>query len=212
MSLLAMAKASSASQTSNLETVEALSPGIRTSPKRVISSELLLRAAQRPCCSLLGVHRQTSGPLETWCVPETLAGLCLPQLTCSQILSLVHGNGYHHFDPGWEGIKPEEQDYEMTVLKRMYHSFGPFPPSIADILDPDTYEIVHFLNLQGPPQRPLQRWSTKQIPSADNEFIRRLLKLDPRDRPTVEEILDDEWFAETSDDTRESGSAGEAGS
>ncbi|KAK2026699.1 hypothetical protein LX32DRAFT_622157 [Colletotrichum zoysiae] len=119
------------------------------------------------------------------------------------ILSLVHGGGYHHFDPGWEGVKPEDEDYEMTVLKRMYHSFGPFPPSIADILDPGSFEIVHFLNRQGPPQRPLQRWSTKEIPSADNEFLRRVLRLDPRDRPTVEEILVDEWFAEESDDTRE---------
>ncbi len=124
-------------------------------------------------------------------------------LFSSQILSLVRGGGYHHFDPGWEGFKPEDQDYEITVLKRMYNTFGPFPPSIADIIDPDTFEIILFLNQQGPPQRPLQRWSKKEIPPADNEFIRRILKLDPRDRPTVEEILQDEWFTEESGDTRE---------
>ncbi|CCF43175.1 serine/threonine protein kinase, partial [Colletotrichum higginsianum] len=108
------------------------------------------------------------------------------------ILSLVHGGGYHHFDPGWEGIKPDDQDYELTVLKRMYHSVGPFPPSIADIVDADTFEVVHFLNRQGPPQRPLQRWATEQLPQADSQFMRRILKLDPRDRPTVEQILQDE--------------------
>ncbi|KAK2048449.1 hypothetical protein LZ31DRAFT_605347, partial [Colletotrichum somersetense] len=113
------------------------------------------------------------------------------------------GGGYHHFDPGWEGLEPEDQDYEMTVLKRMYRSFGPFPPSIVDVLDPGSFEIVHFLNQQGPPQRPLQRWSTEEIPSADNDFLRRISRLDPRDRPTVEEILVDEWFAEESDETRE---------
>ncbi|KAK1986496.1 kinase-like domain-containing protein [Colletotrichum cereale] len=85
------------------------------------------------------------------------------------ILSLVHRGGYHHFDPGWEGIKPEDEDYEITVMKRM----------------------------------PLQRWTTKEIPSADNKFIRRILKLDPQDRPTVEEILEDEWFTEESEGTRE---------
>ncbi|KZL72500.1 serine/threonine protein kinase [Colletotrichum tofieldiae] len=119
------------------------------------------------------------------------------------ILSLVHGGGYHHFDPGWEGIKPEDQDYEITVLKRMYNSLGPFPPSMAEILDPESFQVIHFLNQQGPPQRPLQQWTTKEIPSADNRFIRRILKLDPRRRPTVEEILGDEWFTEESDDTRE---------
>ncbi|KAI1771872.1 serine/threonine protein kinase [Hypoxylon cercidicola] len=119
------------------------------------------------------------------------------------ILSLVHGGGYHHFDPGWEGFKPEDQDYKITVLKRMYNSFGPFSPSIAEIISLDAFEIIHFLIRQGPPRKPLQRWSTKEIPPADNEFLRRILKLDPRDRPTVEEILEDEWFAERSDDTRE---------
>ncbi|KAJ0161526.1 Serine/threonine-protein kinase US3 -like protein [Colletotrichum tanaceti] len=118
------------------------------------------------------------------------------------VLSLVHGGGYHQFDPGWEKMTPEDQDYEFTVLKRMYNSLGPFPPSIADILDPETFEIIHFIAQQGPPQRPLQRWTTEEIPSADNEFLRRILKLDPRDRPTVEEILEDEWFTEESDDTR----------
>lgn len=114
----------------------------------------------------------------------------------------MHGTGYHHFDPGWEGFKPEDQDYEITVLKRMYNSLGPFPPSLADIIDPDAFEVIHFFNQQGPPQKPLQRWTEKEIPPADNEFIRRILKLDPRDRPTVEEILQDEWFTEESDDTR----------
>ncbi|KDN70502.1 putative serine/threonine protein kinase [Colletotrichum sublineola] len=119
------------------------------------------------------------------------------------ILSLVHGGGYHHFDPGWEGIKPGDQDYDITVLKRMYHSLGPFPPSIAEILDPEAFQIINFLNQQGRPQKLLERWSTKEIPSADNDFIRRILKLDPRERPTVEKILEDEWFIEESDDTRE---------
>ncbi|TDZ35841.1 Serine/threonine-protein kinase shk1/pak1 [Colletotrichum spinosum] len=119
------------------------------------------------------------------------------------VLSLVHGGGYHHFDPGWQGIQPDDQDYDITVLKRMYHSLGPFPPSIADIIDPETFEIIHFLNRQGPPQRLLERWAPEEIPSADNMFLRRILKLDPRDRPTVKEIIEDEWFTEESDDTRQ---------
>lgn len=145
-------------------------------------------------------------------VREILATFCFFQLNYTRILSLVHGSNYHHFDPGWEGIKPEDQDYEITVLKRMYNSFGPFPPSMADIIDPETFEIIHFVNQQGPPRRPLERWTIKEIPSADNKFVRRILKLDPRDRPTVEEILEDEWFTEESEDTREPRSEDEADS
>ncbi|KAI0179788.1 serine/threonine protein kinase [Hypoxylon sp. FL1284] len=118
------------------------------------------------------------------------------------ILSLVHGGGYHQFDPGWEGLQPEDQEYELTVLRRMYNSFGPFSPSIAEIIDLDTFEIIHFLIKEGPPRTPLERWSTYEIPKADSEFLRRIMKLDPRDRPMVEEILGDEWFSEESEDTR----------
>jgi dual specificity tyrosine-phosphorylation-regulated kinase 2/3/4 len=85
----------------------------------------------------------------------------------------------------------------------MYNSFGPFPPSLAEIIDPDTFKVVLFLNQQGPPLKPFQRWATTEIPPADNAFIRRILKLDPRDRPTVEELLKDKWFTEDSKDTRE---------
>lgn len=125
------------------------------------------------------------------------------ELTIFQILSLVHGGGYHHFDPGWEGRTAKDEDYGLTVLRRMYNAVGPFPPSLADLLDPEAFQIVLFLNRQGPPQKPLQRWTTKEIPAVDNEFIRRILKLDPRERPNVEEIMQDEWFTEQSEDTRE---------
>ncbi|KAH9907389.1 serine/threonine protein kinase [Xylariomycetidae sp. FL2044] len=118
------------------------------------------------------------------------------------ILSLVHGGGYHHFDPGWQGVKSDDPEYNITVLKRMYNSFGPFPREIADLMDDEQFSVVYFISQEAPVRKPLERWSTKEIPPADNAFIRRVLKLDPRDRPTVEEILQDEWFTEESEDTR----------
>ncbi|XP_014562117.1 hypothetical protein COCVIDRAFT_32963 [Bipolaris victoriae FI3] len=96
---------------------------------------------------------------------------------------LVHGGDFHRFDPGWQRVKTEDQDYELTVMQRMYHSFGPFQRSMADILNPVALDVVFFLNWQGNPRKPLQRWSMKEIPSADNEFIRQILQLDPRERP-----------------------------
>jgi len=83
MYLLTMAKSSSASRKFNWGTVEALSPEIRGSPGRAISSELPSRVAQKPCYSFLGAHRQTFGHLEIWYVSEKLAALCFLQLTCS---------------------------------------------------------------------------------------------------------------------------------
>jgi hypothetical protein len=72
-----MAKASCDFQKFNLETVEALSPKIRGSPRRAISSALPSRVAQKPCYSFLGVHQQTSGHSEIWYVFDQLAALCV---------------------------------------------------------------------------------------------------------------------------------------
>ncbi|TVY73142.1 Serine/threonine-protein kinase STE20 [Lachnellula suecica] len=118
------------------------------------------------------------------------------------ILSLIHGGDYHQFDPHWDGLKPDHDDYEYTVLKRMYNSCGPFPLKMAEIINNDALLLLHHFNEQAPPQKPLTRWSTNEIPPADNAFIRKILKLDPRDRPTVDEILADKWFTENSEDTR----------
>jgi serine/threonine protein kinase len=38
---------------------------------------------------------------------------------------------------------------------------------------------------------------------ADKEFILKVLKLEPRDRPTAEELLADTWFTEESQSTRD---------
>ena len=62
--------------------------------------------------------------------------------------------------------------------------------------------MLNFFNTRKPPLKPFYRWSEKEIAPADNAFIWRILKLDPRARPTVHEILQDEWFTEDSEDTR----------
>ncbi|KAH7551805.1 hypothetical protein BM1_09439 [Bipolaris maydis] len=101
------------------------------------------------------------------------------------------------------GTPTDVWSFGNAFYSEWYHSFGLFQRTIAEILNPDAREIVFFFNQQGNPQKPFQRWSKKEIPSADNKFIRQILKLDPWKRPTVEEILEDEWLIEKSDDTRE---------
>lgn len=59
-----------------------------------------------------------------------------------------------------------------------------------------------FNNDMGPPEKPFKRITTKEIPPADKVLLLKIMKLDPRDRPTAEALLEDEWFNETSDDTR----------
>ncbi|SPQ24303.1 efde4d8b-ad32-4ca6-a2f4-90d746543e82 [Thermothielavioides terrestris] len=118
------------------------------------------------------------------------------------ILSLIYGGDYHLFNPGIEGLKPGDDEYELTVLKRMYKFFGPFPQSYEDFHDRGTITIINYINNIGPPEKPFHRVTTKEVSPADNKFIRRIMKLDPRDRPTAEQLLADEWFTEESEDTR----------
>ncbi|KAI1151951.1 hypothetical protein F4825DRAFT_420928 [Nemania diffusa] len=55
----------------------------------------------------------------------------------------------------------------------MCNSLRPFSLSIVNIISPDAFEVVLFVNQQGPPQKPLQPWPTKELLLADVEFIRR---------------------------------------
>lgn len=117
-----------------------------------------------------------------------------------QILSLLYGGDYHLFNPAIEGLTPDEEEYFLTVLKRMYKFFGPFPVDYSD--NPDTMTIINYFNDSGPPEKPFHLVTTKEIPAADKIFLLKVMKLDPRERPTVEELLADEWFSEESEDTR----------
>lgn len=39
-----------------------------------------------------------------------------------------------------------------------------------------------------------RRISQEEIVKEDNDFICKIMKLDPRDRPLAKELLSDEWF------------------
>jgi len=119
-----------------------------------------------------------------------------------QVLSLLYGGDYHLFNPRIDGVKSDDEGYEVIVLRRMYKFFGPFPESYGDF-DTDTITIVNILNHEGPPAKPFQLVTKREIPAADNKFILKIMKLDPRDRPTAEQLLSDEWFTEESEDTRD---------
>lgn len=113
---------------------------------------------------------------------------------------MLYGGDYHLFNPAIEGLKLDDDEYFLTVLKRMYKFFGPFPATYSD--NPDTMTIVNYFNDSGPPEKPFHLVTTKEIPAADKKFILKVMKLDPRERPTVGDLLADEWFTEESEDTR----------
>ncbi|KAK0625419.1 hypothetical protein B0T17DRAFT_640230 [Bombardia bombarda] len=119
------------------------------------------------------------------------------------ILSLLYGGGFHLFNPANEGIKSDHDEYELVVLHRMYRYFGPFPPTWQEIADDNAMTASDYTESFGPPTKPFHLITRREIPLADKDFILKIMKLDPRDRPTAEQSLADPWFTEESEDTRD---------
>ncbi|KAK2027319.1 serine/threonine protein kinase [Colletotrichum zoysiae] len=119
------------------------------------------------------------------------------------ILSLLYGGGFHLFNPANEGCNPEDEHCELVVLSRMYRCFGPFPDSFQEIAGDNAAGIIDFIHSMGPPTKLFHLVTRREIPPADRDFILKIMKLDHRDRPTADQLLEDEWFRENSKDTRE---------
>ncbi len=79
---------------------------------------------------------------------------------------------------------------------RQHQFFGPFPLSYKEIADDETLGILTHV-MHGVPRekmKPFARITGQEISREDKAFILKIMKLDPRDRPTAKELLRDEWF------------------
>ena len=93
--------------------------------------------------------------------------------------------------------------YDTKIVVRQHPWFGPFPISYEEIADKDTQQVIIDIMSAVPPQKlkPFHYLSEREICNADKIFVLKLMKLDPRDRPTARELLQDEWFTERSERT-----------
>lgn len=74
--------------------------------------------------------------------------------------------------------------------------FGPFPLSYKEIADEDALSILAHV-IKGVPHgmmKPFEYVTDREIIKEDKAFVLKIMKLDPRDRPTAKELLRDEWF------------------
>lgn len=71
------------------------------------------------------------------------------------------------------------------------------PLSFQDITDDERLEIlaktIHFIN-DNNLKKPFYLSADKELSKEDRTFIYKIMRLDPRDRPTAKELLQDEWF------------------
>ena len=79
---------------------------------------------------------------------------------------------------------------------KQHQFFGPFPLSYKEIADDEILAILTYV-MHGVPRekmKPFERITEREISNEDKAFILKIMKLDPRDRPTAKELLKDVWF------------------
>lgn len=108
------------------------------------------------------------------------------------------------FNPANEDVGIDEDIYAFITLKRIYRLFGPFPQTYEDFAErnPNLLTVINAIHEYEPLEKSFHRVSPMEVSPADKEFLLKIMKLDPRDRPTAQQLLEDEWFTEESGDTR----------
>ena len=106
---------------------------------------------------------------------------------------MIWGDNFSIFKPK---VPRGHDRYELEILANYHIYFGPYPPSYADLADQETLGILSFVMNDVPSEKlkPFSLASQREISKEDKEFVLRIMKLDPRDRPTAKLLLEDEWF------------------
>lgn len=111
-----------------------------------------------------------------------------------QLISLFFGN-YHIFKPG---VSVDDPNYDVKVLQRMLIFFGPFPTTYQTLVDAESIScLVEVMNSVVDQRKPFHMAIDKQFEPADKDFIIKIMKLDPRYRPTAKELLREPWFVDS---------------
>jgi len=112
-----------------------------------------------------------------------------------QLISLVFGHHWHIFKP--KDVEPDDVNYGFWVLVEQVRRFGPVPLSYEEIANEDRLgvltSVINYVN-RNQLQWPFALSEDEELLKEDRDFIAKLMKLDPRDRPTATDLLQDEWF------------------
>ncbi|EPE24109.1 Protein kinase-like (PK-like) [Glarea lozoyensis ATCC 20868] len=141
-------------------------------------------------CDVIGapVWRSPEAQLQiSWGTPTDIWSLR------TLLITLIYGDSWFIFRPD---VPADHEAYDLKILMRHHQFFGPFPLSYQDIADDEAIRIIMYVMRSVPPEkmRPFASAAESEIAKEDKVFILRIMRLDPRDRPTAGELLGDEWF------------------
>ena len=112
----------------------------------------------------------------------------------TQLISLIFGN-WHIFTP--KNVEPDDENVVFWVLVEHVRRFGPVPLSYQEIASEERLgvltTVINHVN-ENELFLPFWRYGDKELVKEDRDFVMKMMKLDPRDRPTAKELLQDEWF------------------
>lgn len=113
------------------------------------------------------------------------------------MISLIWGDNWHIFRP--ENANVDSEEYPALVLIKQASIFGPIALSYQEIADDERLEVlaktINYIN-DNNLKKPFYLSADKELSKEDRTFICKIMKFDPRDRPTAKELLQAEWFRE----------------
>ncbi|KAE8404319.1 kinase-like domain-containing protein [Aspergillus pseudonomiae] len=137
-------------------------------------------------------YAQHGDPIGTHIFRSPEAQLQMKWGTATDIWSF---EGFHIFKPD---VPADHDEYDVKILMKHHRCFGPFPESYEQIADQERLAILVWIMQNSPPEtlRPFHLTTTLEICPEDKEFVLTAMKLDPRDRPSARQLLDDGWFGQ----------------
>ncbi|QKX54789.1 uncharacterized protein TRUGW13939_01878 [Talaromyces rugulosus] len=109
------------------------------------------------------------------------------------LTTLLYGDNFFIFKPD---VPADDDQYELAILQKQCEFFGPFPLTYRELCSPETLNILVHVMQSIPPEKkkPFTQITEWEISADDKEFVLKIMKLDPRDRPSAAELLQDKWF------------------
>jgi len=103
------------------------------------------------------------------------------------------------FKPNPKDATFDDEDYLFHVIVRQLIAFGPVPKSYFDLIpreDEDWVVLGSAVKLikDNDSAKPFRYIQDDCLTEEDREFLLKIMKMDPRDRPTAKELLLDKWF------------------
>lgn len=105
------------------------------------------------------------------------------------------------FEPNPKDATVDGEDYLAHIIIRQLAHFGPVPKSYIELIpqeDGHRWDILASCIMyirDNQKQRPFEIIQDDCLTEEDREFLLKIMKFDPRDRPTAEQLLKDKWFS-----------------